>query len=161
MKQLYTKICRGFSGAAGLETLEKTPLYNYHINKLQAKMTNFAGELNHQHSDIRFCYACPISTWTNERAYQLQRKCWLFWCFPHGPSKVIQYKIFVTVIRVYGKDREKFIERIYCGDLKGMARLILFWILGCKPNNAFYTLILNEKAGVQDDAIVTKFEDHM
>ena len=41
MKQLYTKICRGFASTAGLENLEKTPLFNYHINKLQAKMVNF------------------------------------------------------------------------------------------------------------------------
>lgn len=53
-------------------------------------------------------------------------------------------------VKIHGKDRDTFIERLTCGDLKN-----------CKPNNAYYTLILNEKAGVLDDAIVSKFTDHL
>jgi len=44
MKSLTTRLLRRFaSTAAQGEKLEKTPLYDYHISKLNAKMTNFHG----------------------------------------------------------------------------------------------------------------------
>jgi aminomethyltransferase len=52
-------------------------------------------------------------------------------------------------IKFYGKDRLLFLERIYCNDFAKM-----------KPGDASLTMILNEKAGIIDDNIVSNFGDH-
>ena len=51
-----------------------------------------------------------------------------------------------TTIR--GKDSVKFLERISCGDINEL-----------KPGQALYTLLLNKKGTIVDDAIVQKIKD--
>jgi aminomethyltransferase len=58
MRKLYSKICRGFSSSQGLENLEKTPLYNYHINKLKGKMVNFCGKSHFEFQKLE--HAMPV-----------------------------------------------------------------------------------------------------
>ena len=41
MRSIATRVFRRFATTA--EKAEKTPLYDYHVNKLHAKMTNFHG----------------------------------------------------------------------------------------------------------------------
>lgn len=43
MRSLTTRLFRRFASTEGAE---KTPLYDYHVNKLKAKMTNFHGKPN-------------------------------------------------------------------------------------------------------------------
>ena len=45
MKSLFTKFTAKFSSSKPIEQLEKTALYNYHVDKLKAKMTSFNGKL--------------------------------------------------------------------------------------------------------------------
>ena len=52
-------------------------------------------------------------------------------------------------IKYFGKDRLKLLERLYCNDF---AKL--------KVGDASLTMILNEKAGIIDDNIVSNFGDH-
>lgn len=52
-------------------------------------------------------------------------------------------------IKFFGKDRLLFLERVYCNDFAKM-----------KPGDASLTMILNEKAGIIDDNIVSNFGDH-
>jgi aminomethyltransferase len=53
-------------------------------------------------------------------------------------------------IKIRGKDAQEFVEKLCVADVKGL-----------NPNNSSLSLILNEKAGIIDDTIVTKFADHM
>lgn len=53
-------------------------------------------------------------------------------------------------IKIRGKDRVAFLETLVVGDIQGL-----------KENASTLSLILNEKAGILDDTIVTKFEDHI
>jgi aminomethyltransferase len=72
--------------------------------------------------------------------------CALFDVSHMGQLKYYDYLTF----RIYGKDREEFVQTLTVADLAGM-----------KSHGSSLTLILNEKAGIIDDAIVTKFDDHM
>lgn len=53
-------------------------------------------------------------------------------------------------MKIRGKDSLDFVEKLVVGDVRG------------KPiAEGFLSLILNEKAGIIDDTIVTKFDDHI
>ena len=52
-------------------------------------------------------------------------------------------------IKFYGKDRLSFLERLYCNDF---AKL--------KEGESSLTMILNERAGIIDDNIVSNLGDH-
>jgi len=129
MKSLTTRLVRRFaSTAAQGEKLEKTPLYDYHINKLNAKMTNFHGHvmpIQYSEGLVKEHFSCRENAAVFDVSHMAQ-------------------------LKIYGRDREKFIEKLVVGDY-----------LNCPVNTGFLSLILNNEAGIVDDAIVTKFEDHI
>ena len=53
-------------------------------------------------------------------------------------------------VKIHGRKRLEFIEKLVVGDIAGLA-----------VNCSTLSLILNQNAGVIDDTIVTKFDDHM
>ena len=53
-------------------------------------------------------------------------------------------------IKWYGKDAGKFIERLVVGD-----------ILSLKPSEGKLSLIMNEKGGIVDDTVITKYDNHI
>ena len=53
-------------------------------------------------------------------------------------------------IKWYGKDAGKFIERLVVGD-----------ILSLKPGEGKLSLIMNDKGGIVDDTVITKYDDHI
>lgn len=126
MRSLTFRIFRRFSNET--QNLEKTPLYNYHIQKLKAKMTNFHGHvmpIQYPEGLVKEHFSC--------------RENAAFFDVSH-----------MAQLKIYGRDREKFIEKLVVGDYKN-----------CPPNTGFLSLMLNDQAGIVDDAIVTKFEDHI
>mmetsp|Transcript_14587 Transcript_14587/g.12390 ORF Transcript_14587/g.12390 Transcript_14587/m.12390 type:complete len:392 (+) Transcript_14587:59-1234(+) len=128
MKSLFTKFTAKFSSSKPIEQLEKTALYNYHVDKLKAKMTNF--------NDHAMPVQYPMGT-IKEHIF----------CRENSALFDVSH---MGQVKVYGKDRNEFMERIVVGD-----------VTGCGLNQNFYTLILNERAGIQDDAVVSRFEDHL
>lgn len=53
-------------------------------------------------------------------------------------------------VKIRGKDSTDFVEKLVVGDVRG------------KPiGEGFLSLILNKNAGIIDDTIVTKFDDHI
>ena len=52
--------------------------------------------------------------------------------------------------KIYGKDRVDFVEKICVGDIANLG-----------SRSSTLSLILNEKAGIIDDTIVSKYDDHM
>ena len=52
--------------------------------------------------------------------------------------------------KIFGKDRVEFVESICVGDVEGLGK-----------RASTLSLILNEKAGIIDDTIVSKYDDHM
>mmetsp|Transcript_16203 Transcript_16203/g.22662 ORF Transcript_16203/g.22662 Transcript_16203/m.22662 type:complete len:81 (-) Transcript_16203:69-311(-) len=53
-------------------------------------------------------------------------------------------------IKIRGADRVDFIEKLIVGDIRNN-----------KESSGFLSLILNDKAGIVDDTIVTPFNDHI
>lgn len=53
-------------------------------------------------------------------------------------------------LKIYGKNRVDFVEKICVCDVENL-----------KPRESKLSLILNEKAGIIDDTIVSKYDDHM
>ena len=52
--------------------------------------------------------------------------------------------------KIFGKDRVDFVEKICVGDITNLP-----------SKHSTLSLILNEKAGIIDDTIVSKYDDHM
>jgi aminomethyltransferase len=52
--------------------------------------------------------------------------------------------------KIYGKDRLDFVEKICVGDIENLS-----------SKASTLSLILNDKAGIIDDTIVSKYDDHM
>jgi len=53
-------------------------------------------------------------------------------------------------VKIRGKDRLDYIEKLITGNIRDL-----------KENSGFLSLILNENAGIIDDTIVSKFDDHI
>lgn len=125
MRSITTRIFRRFASTS--EKVEKTPLYDYHVNKLNAKMTNFHG------------YLMPLQYEGLVKEH--------FSCRENAAVFDVSH---MAQLKIFGKDRAKFIEKLVVGDFQN-----------CPVNTGFLSLILNDNAGIIDDAIVTKFDDHI
>ena len=122
---LYNYILRSFSSSS--KPL-RTFLYDYHVQKLSAKMVEFAGyemPVNYKDGVLKEHLFCRESAGLFDVSHMGQ-------------------------VKIYGTSRIDFLEKLVVGDISGLG-----------VNNSTLSLILNEKAGIIDDTIVTKFDDHM
>lgn len=109
------------------ESLQKTALYNWHIEQ-GGRIVPFAGyELPVQYKDglMREHLHCRHSSSLFDVSHMGQ-------------------------LKIHGKDRHEFIERISVIDTQTM-----------KPGEASLSLITNEKGGIKDDTVITVNEDHI
>lgn len=118
------KVVRFFSSQSALS---KTFLNEYH-KKLGAKMVGFAG------------YEMPV----NYPAGVLKEH---LFCRESASLFDVSH---MGQLKIYGKNRVDFVEKICVCDVEGL-----------KPKESKLSLILNDKAGIIDDTIVSKYDDHM
>jgi aminomethyltransferase len=118
-----TKLARLFS----TENLQRTSLYNWHIEK-GGKIVPFAGyELPVQYKDglMKEHLHCRQSSSLFDVSHMGQ-------------------------VKIHGKDRHEFIERITVVDTQTL-----------KPGEGSLSLITNEKGGIKDDTVITINKDHI
>jgi aminomethyltransferase len=53
-------------------------------------------------------------------------------------------------LKLHGKDRVAFIEKLVVGDIAGLA-----------PNHSRLSVFTNEKGGINDDTVITNAGDHL
>lgn len=123
---LYKKLLKTFSTSA--KPPQRTFLYDYHVNQLKAKMVEFAGydmPVNYKDGVLKEHLFCRESAGFFDVSHMGQ-------------------------VKIRGKARFDFIEKVVVGDISGL-----------NTNGSALSLILNDNAGIIDDTIVTKLDDHI
>lgn len=114
-------------GFASLEGLRESPLNAWHVEN-GGKMGPYAG------------WALPLQYAEPLKESHL-----------HTREKASVFDVsHMQKLRLHGKDRAKFLERVTVADLGRVA-----------IGNGAYTLLLNESGGVIDDSVFNVFEDHI
>lgn len=129
MHNRFIKINRikGLRFFATQENLSRTSLYKWHLEQ-GGKIVPFAG------------YELPV-----------QYKAGLMKEHIHCREKSALFDVsHMGQLKIFGKDRHEFIERITVVDTQTL-----------KPGEASLSLITNEKGGIEDDTVITKNEDHI
>jgi aminomethyltransferase len=117
--------------ARGFSSLKRTALFDYHVSVLGGKMVPFAG------------YEMPVE-YKNYSGGVLKEH---FLCRESAALFDVGH---MGQVKIHGKDRVKFLDHLIVGDLQGL-----------KEGSAMLSLITNERGGIIDDTVVTKFDDHM
>lgn len=117
--------------ARGFSSLKRTALFDYHASVLGGKMVPFAG------------YEMPVE-YKNYSGGVLKEH---FLCRESAALFDVGH---MGQVKIHGKDRVKFLDQLIVGDLQGL-----------KEGSAMLSLITNERGGIIDDTVVTKFDDHL
>ena len=117
---------------ASSESLMKTALYDLH-KELGGEMVPFAG------------YELPV-LYKGENGGVMKEH---LWCRTEGKASLFDVS-HMGQIRWYGSDREAFLEKIVVGDIKGLS-----------SGAGTLSLITNEKGGIIDDTVITKYDDYI
>jgi len=111
--------------------LKKTALHDFHLNELKGKMVPFAG------------YSMPVEY--KERTGGILKE------HLHVRNSAGLFDVsHMGQVKVYGKDRIEFINYLTVADLNQV-----------EHSNAVLSLLMNEKGGIKDDTVITRFEDHI
>jgi hypothetical protein len=120
-KKMKSSFTRLFSTEASAGTLKNTPLFSRHVD-LKGKIVPFAG------------YSLPV-LYEGKGIIKEHLHC-------RSQASVFDVS-HMGQVRIKGKDRISFMERLICADVAGL-----------KSGEASLTLFTNENGGVIDDAII-------